>query len=172
MATVWSRIEAKEWAPKELMGEGLRVLSIIEPELVEQPITIGPALRPHTGPRPTWTLLAPAGSDVTVNGEPVQTGIRVLRDRDAIQLDARGPVYFSSEVLARVTPCPKTERAIHCVRCKTLIDVGSPAVECPRCSAWHHQTDTLPCWLYAETCSLCQQPTDFDAGYSWRPEDL
>ncbi len=172
MAVIWSRNDGMEWAPREVPSEGLSLFSIVEAQPVDSPIGRAPALRPQAGSRRTWTLLAPAGSDITVNGEPVQTGIRALRDRDIIQLDDRGPVYFSVEHLARVTPCPKTERAIYCSRCKTLIEAGSLAVECPRCSAWHHQTATLPCFRYAETCSLCQQPTDFDAGYSWRPEDL
>lgn len=172
MATIWSRNEEMEWAPRELPSDGLALFSIIGPGSVEKPMESGPALRPLASPRPTWILLAPAGDDVTVNGESVPTGIRTLRDRDVIQLDDRGPVYFSSERLARVTSCPKTERAIYCARCKTLIEAGSPAVECPRCSAWHHQTAKLPCFRYDETCSLCQQPTDFDAGFSWCPEDL
>lgn len=169
---LWTHGGELGWTPRELSSESLSLFSIMEPRPVEKSVESGPALRPHAGPRPTWTLLAPAGSEITVNGESVPTGIRALRDRDAVQLDDRGPVYFSSERLARVTPCPKTERAIHCVRCKTLIEVGSSAVECPRCSAWHHQTSKLPCFRYAETCSLCRQPTDIDAGYSWRPEDL
>ncbi len=171
MSVVWSR-NGTEWTPTELSGEGLPLLSIIEPGPDERPTGSAPTLRCHTSPRQAWTLLAPAGGDLTVNGEPVQVGIRALRDRDVIQVDDRGPVYFSTESLALVTPCPKTERAIQCVRCKTLIEVGSSAVECPRCSAWHHQTSELPCFRYTDNCTLCQQPTDIDAGYSWRPEDL
>lgn len=135
-------------------------------------MTNAPTLKPVVGPRRAWALLAHTESAVTVNGEPVHTGIRTLRDRDAIQVDDLGIVFFSTERLARVSPCPKTERATYCQRCKTKIEAGSLAVECPSCDAWHHQTDALPCWLYAETCALCSQPTDFDSDFRWRPEDL
>lgn len=172
MAVIWSRSEENEWAPRDLPGEGLSLLSIIEPGPSGNAKAGTPALKPNSAQRRSWVLLAPEQADVTVNGETVATGIRALRDRDVVEFNNSGPMYFSTERLARVTPCPETERAIYCQRCKTKIEPGSPAVECPRCSAWYHQTDTLPCWRYSEQCTLCPQSTDFDAGYSWHPEDL
>jgi len=81
-------------------------------------------------------------------------------------------MFFSTELLAGVTPYPGSERPILCARCKAEIATASPAVRCPRCGAWHHQSDELPCWTYAERCSVCDQPTALDAGFAWTPEEL
>ena len=47
-------------------------------------------------------------------------------------------------------------------------------VRCPRCRVWHHHSDTgESCWRYADTCALCDQPTDLDrAEFAWTPGDL
>jgi hypothetical protein len=52
-----------------------------------------------------------------------------------------------------------------------LITKGTPAVRCPKpgCRRWHHQTDELPCWVYAPSCG-CDQPTTLDDTYHWTPE--
>lgn len=117
-----------------------------------------------------WVLLgAPA---VRVNGSPVDTGILVLRDRDEICAGAQR-LFFSTEQLAVVAPYPGAVRPAFCPRCKLEIESGSPAVACPRCRVWHHQSDDLlPCWTYSGRCALCDQVTALDADFQWTPEEL
>lgn len=115
-----------------------------------------------------WVLLAPEMA--RVNGSPLVGGVRVLRDRDEIRI---GPIraFFSEEELPRVVPFPGADEPVLCPRCKTPLSVGEPSVRCS-CGLWYHQSSDLPCWAYAETCSLCDQPTALDAGYRWSPETL
>ncbi|MBM4093116.1 MAG: hypothetical protein FJ276_27460 [Planctomycetes bacterium] len=50
---------------------------------------------------------------------------------------------------------------------------GAPAVCCPICRAWHHQTDERPCWTYSDFCAACPaQRTALDGRLSRTPEDL
>jgi len=115
-----------------------------------------------------WVVIgSPA---VHVNGAPLDTGIRVLRDRDELRLDGHR-TFFSTETLAMVVPFPG-ERPTLCPRCKLQIIPGSPAVRCPRCGIWHHQSAEFPCWLYSSTCTNCDQPTAIDADFRWSPETL
>jgi hypothetical protein len=116
-----------------------------------------------------WVLVGP--SAVRVNGEPLDAGIRVLRDRDELLVAGRRS-FFSSETLAVVEPLPVVDRPPVCPRCKTAIEPGTLAVRCPQCRIWHHQSEEMPCWTYAPLCALCPQPTPLDAGYRWSPEDL
>ena len=135
-------------------------------------LTIHPSarlLRRTTAQREVWLLVgAPA---VRVNGIPLDAGIRVLRDRDELRTgdDRR---FFSVESLAVIAPFPGGERATFCPRCKLEIAPDSPAVRCPQCGVWHHQSDELPCWTYAAHCMLCDHPTALDAGFRWTPEEL
>jgi hypothetical protein len=72
-----------------------------------------------------------------------------------------------------VTPYPGAEQPAFCPRCKQRLERADLAVKCPRCRAWHHQSEKFPCWTYDSTCALCQhQLTALDAGYSWTPEEL
>ena len=48
---------------------------------------------------------------------------------------------------------------------------GTPAVQCPACGRWFHQSAELPCWTYSDHC-LCPQPTALDCGYQWTPHGL
>ena len=73
---------------------------------------------------------------------------------------------------AAVEPLPESAGEVFCARCKKRIPAGAPAVKCPQCGAWHHSSDDLPCWTYAETCAFCDQPTALDADYRFTPEDL
>ncbi|HLG05507.1 MAG TPA: hypothetical protein VI383_05090 [Gemmatimonadales bacterium] len=122
--------------------------------------------------RPEWHLLARDDSGITVNGLPLFSGVRTLLDRDEIGVPGLGPLFFSTERLARVEPLPAAGPEIHCPRCRQPVAPGTPAVRCPSCEVWHHSSEELPCWTYAETCALCRQSTAFDTGYQWTPEDL
>jgi hypothetical protein len=119
-----------------------------------------------------WTLFAVPWRGVRVNGIEVTSGIRVLADRDEIHVPGFAPVYFSTERLAAIRPCPVGAAALICPRCRQPIDADSPAVACPGCGVWHHGHDPLTCWSYAPRCALCPQPTELSAGFQWTPESL
>ena len=91
---------------------------------------------------------------------------------DEIQTSASGSIFFSSEIRAAVEPFPGGETPIHCPRCKLAIERETPAVRCPACFLWHHESSEYPCWTYSEHCAMCDQPTDLEAGFRFTPEDL
>jgi len=132
-------------------------------------------LRSRTDQGETWLVMnaTPAGGapGVTLNGAPLHAGIRVLADRDEIRVAGLGRVFFSTEQLARIDPFPGADTSTFCPRCKQAITAGSPAVKCPACQRWYHQSDEYPCWTYTEQC-LCGHPTALDSGYRWTPEGL
>ena len=68
---------------------------------------------------------------VAVNGAPLHTGMRVLRDRDEIRLHDGRRLFFSTECLTQIAPYPKDESAALCPRCKMEIRPGQRAVRCP-----------------------------------------
>jgi hypothetical protein len=121
-----------------------------------------------------WILFAEPAAGVRVNGLPMQTGLRLLDDRDEIGLPHSPTLFFSTEMLARLEPMPSSDRSKSCPRCKRPIVVNAPAVRCPnsRCGLWYHQDDEYPCWLYHDRCAVCPQETSLDAGYRWTPEGL
>jgi hypothetical protein len=120
----------------------------------------------------TWSLLTPADPPTFVNGAPVLMGITTLADRDEIRVAGARSFFFATETLAGVAPFPAGGPRGFCPRCKQQIEAGAPAVACPRCALWYHQSDTLPCWTYAERCSACAQATALDTGFSWTPEEV
>lgn len=128
-------------------------------------------VRSSAGPTEIWALVATPWS-VRVNGVPVASGLRVLRDRDEIQIAGLDTVYFSTERLTTVDPSPTQAGSLVCPRCRQAIVANTAAVCCPACGVWHHQTDELSCWTYAERCALCPQPTRLDVGYQWTPEAI
>lgn len=125
-----------------------------------------------------WVLLAGrTGPRVTVNGDEVLLGARVLADRDEIVV-ATGSIhrYFfsaeSSPVVETFTPRNEEGIATRCPRCIQPIESGK-VVCCPSCGVWHHQTDESPCWSYGDTCGAChEQPTDLDAEFRFHPREL
>jgi hypothetical protein len=140
-------------------------------------------LRARDGKTERWLLLASRERPVSVNGLPLPLGLRELRDRDEVLVAGReceltdSPAFrffYSTERLARIEPLAVTTRPVYCVRCKQVIEVGSPAVACPSqaCGLWHHQSSELPCWEYSESCAACDQPTDPNVGFRWTPEEL
>jgi hypothetical protein len=103
---------------------------------------------------------------VTVNGVPALP-LRVLQDRDEIRVDDES-MYFSIDGPADLVPFSGAS-SVRCGRCQGPMHASQPAVQCPRCQAWHHQTPHLPCWTYGPQCSGCDRPT---AGAAWRPAPL
>ena len=103
---------------------------------------------------------------VSVNGVPALP-LRVLQDRDEIRVDDEA-LCFSIDGPADVVRFSGPS-SLRCGRCQGTMQTGEPAVQCPRCQTWHHQTPDLPCWSYGPQCSGCGRPT---AGAAWRPEPL
>jgi hypothetical protein len=172
MAQIWARSESGDWEAVKVEGDAFALVA--GPQPIAPPDTeAGVLCRRFAGrSRETWVLLSSPSVDLRVNGAPLLTGIRVLEDRDAIQLSDESPTYFSSERLAEVELFPGSPEAVYCPRCKTEIAAGGAAVRCPGCESWHHQNETFGCWLYADRCALCDHPTALDAGYRWSPEEL
>lgn len=190
MAHLWVQ-GAEGWEAQELKGKRfdlaalpLRILAqdksreayrdeLHTPCIAEE----GPAwlIAAEAGGPPVWALVAARQSNTRVNGCPPVAGLRVLSDRDEIRIGAATPMYFSTESLATVVPFPAAERPkqpVRCGRCQQPIAVGAPAVQCPRCGIWFHQSEEWLCWTYSPECgSFCSQSTNLDAGFSWAPED-
>lgn len=177
MAHLWIKDETDCWCVMPLVGEGFalsqnppqRVQSV--PDDVE---SVSPALlvRSRNGKPSPWLLIAGAGPEVRVNGDAVLLGVRVLADRDEIRVAGVGELFFSNESLAKVEDFEGATPEIFCPRCRQVVDEGVRAVKCPQCGVWYHENEELNCWTYAETCALCPQSTDLEAGFRWTPEDL
>lgn len=119
----------------------------------------------------TWVALAGDRARLRINGEPLALGIAVLRHRDELRLGGDAPFYFSTERPAEVQVYPHDD-APRCPRCAQAIGRDEPCVRCPGCGVRHHQREDRPCWTYAPSCALCDQPTELDAGLRWTPEVL
>lgn len=167
MAHLWLRDAAGEWAVLPLAGAVDLGHRPPRAEAGEAAVV----LRPLAGGS-GWALVARsgAGARVRVNGEPLLGDLRVLADRDQLRLGDEA-LYFSTENPARVEPLAQAERPLACPRCRQTIAPATPAVRCPACGVWHHQSEELPCWTYAPTCALCPRSTDLQAGLQWSPEE-
>ena len=128
---------------------------------------------PDPGGQESWLLFAASGqTHVSVNGVSVELGVRSLTDKDEIQA-GECVMFFSMERLARMSTFPGIGKPCKCPRCQSEIHPGSPAVQCPGCSVWHHQSEESPCWTYAEKCAaFCDQPTSLEGSFQWAPEAL
>ena len=176
MAHLWVRDETENWAVLPLEHDAFS-LNAESTRPIARRLGDGEALsevlliRSDSGQANSWVLIANATSGVSVNGIPLATGIRVVSDRDQIRVPGAREFYFSTETLARIEQFPGSEQTIFCPRCKQEIEKGTSAVKCPGCGVWHHETDELNCWTYAEGCALCAQPTDMSSGFRWTPEE-
>jgi hypothetical protein len=128
---------------------------------------------------PAWVLTAGAKADVQVNGRRMAGRLRVLTDGDDIWIGAfwQGSqrfvfaadsppfvvTYYGADFMTDAGEQPP------CARCGRRIGMGTPAVECPTCHAWHHESPDARCWTRSTTCSSCQQATDLSAPFRWRP---
>ncbi|MBM3882248.1 MAG: hypothetical protein FJ387_21435 [Verrucomicrobia bacterium] len=180
MAHLWISGRQKAWLAVRLPDTGValfpdrerpvRTLSPSSPPSAVRLRCCGPAR--HAGP--VWVLIGGATHPVRVNGDPLSTGLRLLRDRDEIQLDAGVRLYFSAEEVAEVRPFPGATEKVFCPRCKLELNPGEPAVRCPapQCGIWHHQTDQFNCWTYSGGCALCGHPTELAGGLRWTPDQL
>jgi hypothetical protein len=176
MAHVWKlMIDAGAWIPVALDGDAFTLDGDGPQRVPDLMSTPGSSLALRRVDDPAgaiWALVVGRGQRVLVNGAPAELGLVALGDRDQIWPADGRPLYFSTETLAQVTPFPAAEGRGFCPRCKLRIDAGTPAVRCPGCGLWYHQSDEFPCWTYAPQCSACPQETALDAGFRWTPEEL
>jgi len=175
MAHIWVR-EDSQWAVLPL---NCALFSLQRRKALAHPSGLSPdwekeiMLVRSGGPSDeSWILLAGAQADVRVNGIRLNPGIRSLRDCDEIRVAGSGLFFFSTECLAVVEPFAGSSADSFCPRCRQAMHPGHPSVKCPACGVWYHQSEDFPCWTYAETCALCPQATDMEAGYRWAPEEM
>ena len=165
MAHIWLQNEAREWTAHPLTADDSPPASKCTPSGIH-------FLNTTTDNQENWVVVAGHGSGITINGVPLLIGIHVLRNRDEIRWSREGFGFFSSEELASVVDMPAGDRTMVCPRCKQEILPGTPALRCPRCGIWHHQSEQLPCYTYAENCATCTRKTSLDGGYDWIPEEM
>ena len=176
MAHLWTLAGDGSWAPVVLDGaafalgvSGRARMSDATPQDHDHLVT---ATLHRTITDEAWVLLVPARAPVRVNGAPAPLGIVALADRDEIRVVPGWRMFFSTERLASVALYPTSGQRGFCPRCRQSIDPGALAVACPGCGLWHHQSDALACWTYADRCAACAQATALDAGFRWTPEEL
>ena len=162
MAHLWKVDEDREWVASALLDD--------QRWLVDDELR-AVLLRQLPGKPGAWAIVTRDPASVRINGAPLPLGIAVLADRDEIRIDNRA-LWFSTETRPSIEPFPESSPRGMCPRCKQPIAPGSPAVRCPACGLWHHESDEWPCWSYAQTCAVCNHPTALDAPWRWSPEDL
>jgi hypothetical protein len=177
MAHLWLQNDAHEWTAHELASREFPLESFLNnipernPALDSAPADVK-LLKAETDNQDNWVIVAGHGSGISINGIPLFLGIRTLRDRDEIRWRPDGFIFFSSEELAAVVDFPQSDRKIVCPRCKQEIEPGTPAVLCPGCKIYYHQSEQLPCYTYAENCGTCTRKTNLGSGYEWIPEQM
>jgi len=177
MAHLWMSDDGGDWCVLSLNGADVDLTTLLarEQPTAEAGSEVAPRAlllrEPSTGSS-GWLLVTTKGCRARVSGKSVATGIRRLVDRDEILLHGLGRCYFSTETLARIEPLSEEDATGCCPRCKQGLTAGQPAVKCPGCGVWHHQSDELPCWTYAERCAICGGSTALDSGFSWTPEEM
>lgn len=178
MAHLWVKNGSEQWAILPLQADAF-VLITNPPEPVrnlpqasEESASKVLLLRQLRAEEVSWVLVSGPERVVRVNGAALALGVQRVADRDEIQVEGVGTLYFSTESLARIEPFPAGDESLYCPRCKQAVESGSSAVKCPQCRTWYHQSEELPCWSYSETCVLCPQITDLKAGFRWTPEEL
>lgn len=125
-------------------------------------------VRVALAPCEEWALVAPPGA-VSVNGEPLALGLRVLRDKDEVSAGA-AQIFYSSERLAVTEPFAGAA-AVVCPRCKQSVNPGDASVRCPGCGVVCHESEEYPCFTYTESCPLCSRASALNE-FAWTPEDV
>jgi len=177
MAHIWLKTlnASVGWQPHRIDDEVILASPLLATESGCTPIVPPPRVKrfKNSAGADEWLLITPPGT-ARINGALDQVGLRILQDKDEVQIRGCHPLYFSTELLPQVEKFPGGAQPVHCPRCRDVVEPGSEAVCCPGpgCQTWYHQdqkSDRL-CWTYAEKCSLCQQPTALTGGYRWVPE--
>jgi hypothetical protein len=132
-------------------------------------------LRSRSQQGDSWLVLSAGAGDVALNGNPIATGIHLLRDRDELLVKGVGRVFFSTERVAQVETARDAGAAM-CPRCLRPVEVGQRVVVCPRCAVQVHcmpeSEDIGDCWNYSEQCPTCNGPTGLGGSFDWSPAVL
>ncbi len=152
MATLWVPSQSNQWRPFVLQTDvyDLGQLLAGTDSGLSAAVHVSQAVLVKTSAANTalWVLLTSPDSSVSLMREGIDSpaGIRVLKDKAVIRIGLSGNLFFSEEVLAAIETFPGMDRQMTCPRCKQAIGPQTPAVRCPSCGTWYHQTDTLPCY--------------------------
>jgi hypothetical protein len=170
MPHLWIRDESGvgDWAVMQLAGG-----AVILPAGADGRRATALLLRSRIADEEAWLVMSVIPGGVRLNGARLETGIRMLHDRDELLIAGLGRAFYSTERLARIELFPGAERPVLCPRCRQVIEPQTPAVR-SQCGLWHHQAEDLglPCWTYAPLCAMCDQPTNLTDTYRWTPEAL
>jgi hypothetical protein len=177
VAHIWLQNETREWTAHPLKDDECFLESILNETSGQAPASDGAhpdvlILRTEIDSQENWAVVAGFESGIAINGIPLSLGIHVFRDRDEIRWSREGIGFFSSEEPASVLDFPERDRKVLCPRCKQEIVPETPAVRCPKCKIWYHQSEKFPCYTYAEYCATCPRPASLDGGYEWMPEEM
>jgi hypothetical protein len=124
------------------------------------------------GGKERWAVVMSPRTIMNINGINMpMLGMHIVNDKDRAKL-VGASFFFSSEKLARVETRSANAGAAVCARCRGPIAPSAEIVACPACGSLHHETQTLPCFSYAETCAVCLGPTALDGAYRFFPGDL
>ena len=172
MAHLWVRSKDDEWRELPLEATALDMTQYPPAPLRSPSAASNVALFPRQAETAGWVLLWRHGHDVYINGIPLDTGIRLLQNRDEVRIDGRDPLFFSTEVLPFVESFTAADRDVYCPRDKSKVEPGTPSVRCPQCGVVYHQSEDRPCYTYSPHCATCPRSTDLEAGYEWVPSDI
>jgi len=178
MAYLWQNSNKENWIPTELSDSVIlsndKIKSVDRPVSLTLKSTVFLYAHPVDTQSARWILFAAPDSQVSINGERLKTGIRILADRDAISVAPHRALYISMERRPEIETFSRAE-ATFCPRCKLEIQQDALVVCCPQCLVFHHHKVQVgeSCWEYAETCTLCNQPTELNSSsFNWTPEEL
>jgi Zn finger protein HypA/HybF involved in hydrogenase expression len=167
MPYLWSMNAESEWVPTPVADQPVELVEIGEVNRV----TLSHAEDGRVAD--SWVLLWGPNNNVRLNGLRLQTGVRVLADRDEVKVDSHPPVFFSAETLVEVETFESGENELYCPRCKKPVEEGTSIVRCPACKlAYHYSEDKeRNCWNYSTKCT-CGHSTAMDAGFQWTPYEI
>jgi hypothetical protein len=157
VSSVWRQARAGDWQPVAIPDVGLALDGLR-------------FVRFGSDNERGAAVLLPVGAAARVNGRPVLGGLRVLEHKDEV-IHGRSRFFYSAESAPVLVAFRRAEgaRSPTCPLCRGPVRDGDPAVQCPGCGRWFHQS-AKPCWTYAPTCRFCNHPTALDGAAGWRPE--
>jgi hypothetical protein len=178
MAYLWQNFNNENWIPTELSDSVIlsndKIKSVDRQVSLTQKGTVFLYAHHLDSQSTRWILFSAPESRVSINDEAFNTGMRILADRDAITVAPHRSMYISMERHPEIETFGGTDAAF-CPRCKLEIQQDDQVVCCPQCLVFHHHKEQVgeSCWEYAETCTLCNQPTELNSSsFNWTPEEL
>ncbi len=176
MAHLWMQTESKRWGYYTLSATAFSLETLPPSTLDATPSAAGDDSRGGVlltrASQDEWVLMTGKARRAWVNGVPATLGIRVLDHQDRITIDGVGTTFLSTETLPCIESFPEDIGPRQCPRCRLAVEVGRPAVLCPGCAIWYHESEEFPCFTCTSTCVFCPQETALDTGFRWIPEAL